>query len=405
MYAIHLKKALKWRQNSVLFHFLYTKPALTMESPMTVPHIPARYDHVGSFLRPAYLLEAREQKAKGHITPEQLRVVEDKAITEIVQFQEDVGLKSITDGEFRRTYFHIDFLEQMGGVKTDIPVTIERPDGTQELAPPVIRVIDKVRHVKDIQLADFNYLKSQIAKGSTPKVTIPSPTMLHFRGGRAGISKDAYPELDPAFYDDVAKAYGDELRSLSAAGCNYVQMDDTNLAYLCDDKMREAARARGDDPNELPHRYAAFINKVVAQKPAGMTLAMHLCRGNFKSTHAAAGNYEPVAEALLSEMNIDAYFLEYDDDRSGDFRPLRFLAKDKLVVLGLVTTKFGAMENKDSLKRRIDEAAKYAPLSQLALSPQCGFSSTVHGNNIAVEDQRNKLRLVVETAQEVWGDL
>ena len=372
---------------------------------MTVPHIPARYDHVGSFLRPAYLLEAREQKAKGQITPEQLRVVEDKAITEIVKFQEDVGLKSITDGEFRRTYFHIDFLEQMGGVKTDIPVTIERPDGTQELAPPVIRVIDKVRHVKDIQLADFNYLKSQIAHGSTPKVTIPSPTMLHFRGGRAGISKDAYPELDPAFYDDVAKAYGDELRSLSAAGCNYVQMDDTNLAYLCDDKMREAARTRGDDPNELPHRYAAFINKVVAQKPAGMTLAMHLCRGNFKSTHAAAGNYEPVAEALLSEMNIDAYFLEYDDDRSGDFRPLRFLAKDKLVVLGLVTTKFGAMESKDSLKRRIDEAAKYAPLAQLALSPQCGFSSTVHGNNIAVEDQRSKLRLVVETAQEVWGSL
>ena len=372
---------------------------------MTVPHIPARYDHVGSFLRPAYLLEARDQKAKGQITPEQLREVEDKAITEIVKFQEDLGLKSITDGEFRRTYFHIDFLEQMGGVKTDIPVTIERPDGTQELAPPVIRVIDKVRHVKDIQLADFNYLKSQIAKGSTPKVTIPSPTMLHFRGGRAGISKDAYPELDPAFYDDVAKAYGDELHSLSAAGCNYVQMDDTNLAYLCDDKMREAARARGDDPNELPHRYAVFINKVVAQKPAGMTLAMHLCRGNFKSTHAAAGNYEPVAEALLSEMNIDAYFLEYDDDRSGDFRPLRFLAKDKLVVLGLVTTKFGAMENKDSLKRRIDEAAKYAPLSQLALSPQCGFSSTVHGNNIAVEDQRNKLRLVVETAQEVWGEL
>ena len=370
---------------------------------MITPHIPARFDHVGSFLRPAYLLEAREQKAKGQITPEQLRVVEDKAISEIIKFQEDVGLKSITDGEFRRTYFHIDFLEQMGGVKTDIPVTIERPDGTQELAPPVIRVIDKVRHVKDIQLADFNYLKSQIAKGSTPKVTIPSPTMLHFRGGRAGISKDAYPELDPVFYDDVAKAYGDELRSLAAAGCTYVQMDDTNLAYLCDDKMREAARVRGDDPNELPHRYAAFINKVVAQKPAGMTLAMHLCRGNFKSTHAAAGNYEPVAEALLSEMNIDAYFLEYDDDRSGDFRPLRYLAKDKLVVLGLVTTKFGAMETKDSLKRRIDEAAKYAPLSQLALSPQCGFSSTVHGNNIAVEDQRNKLRLVIETAQEVWG--
>ena len=366
--------------------------------------LPARYDHVGSFLRPQYLLEARADKASGRITPEQLRVVEDKAISEIVKFQQDVGLKSITDGEFRRTYFHVDFLEQLGGVDVGIPFTVKRPDGSEELAPPVMKVVGKVHHAKNIQLADFEYLKSQVAADNTPKVTIPSPTMLHFRGGRAGISKDAYPELDPAFYDDVAKAYGDELRSLSAAGCNYVQMDDTNLAYLCDDKMREAARQRGDDPNELPHRYAMFVNKVVAQKPAGMTIAMHLCRGNFKSTHAASGNYEPVAEALLSEMNIDAYFLEYDDDRSGDFRPLRYLPKGKTMVLGLVTTKFGQMESKDTLKRRIDEAAKYAPMEQLALSPQCGFSSTVHGNNIAVEDQRSKLRLVIETANEVWGD-
>lgn len=366
--------------------------------------LPARYDHVGSFLRPKYLLEARERKARGEITPAQLREVEDKAIAEIVKFQEDIGLKSITDGEFRRTYFHIDFLEQLGGVKTDIPVTIKKPDGTEELAPPVIRVIDKVRHAKDIQKADFDYLKSQVSAGRSPKVTIPSPTMLHFRGGRAGISKDAYPELDPAFYDDVAQAYGDELRSLYAAGARYVQMDDTNLAYLCDEKMREAARQRGDDPNELPHRYAKFINKVVAQKPAGMLLAMHLCRGNFKSTHAAAGNYEPVAEALLKEMDIDAYFMEYDDQRSGDFRPLRYLPKGKTVVLGLVTTKFGQLENKDDLKRRIDEAAKYAPLEQLALSPQCGFSSTVHGNLIAVDDQRMKLQLVVDTAREVWGE-
>ncbi|MFN4003210.1 MAG: 5-methyltetrahydropteroyltriglutamate--homocysteine S-methyltransferase [Hylemonella sp.] len=366
---------------------------------------PFRADHVGSFLRPAYLLEARERKAKGEISAEELRKVEDRAITEIVRFQEDVGLQSITDGEFRRTYFHIDFLEQLGGVKTDVPVTITKPDGTQELAPPVMRVVDKVRHVKDIQRADFEYLKSQITpgRGAVAKVTIPSPTMLHFRGGRAGISKEHYPELEPAFYDDVAKAYGDELRSLAAAGCTYVQMDDTNLAYLCDEKMREAARQRGDDPNELPHRYAKFINKVVAQKPAGMTLAIHLCRGNFKSTHAAAGNYEPVAEALLSEMNLDAYFLEYDDERSGDFRPLRFLPKGKIVVLGLVTTKFGKLESKDELKRRIDEASKYVSLDQLCLSPQCGFSSTVHGNAIAVEDQRAKLRLVVETAQEVWG--
>jgi 5-methyltetrahydropteroyltriglutamate--homocysteine methyltransferase len=364
---------------------------------------PFRADHVGSFLRPKVLLDAREQKARGEITAEQLRAVEDRAIAEVVKLQQDVGLQSITDGEFRRTYFHIDFLEQLGGVKTDIPVTVKRPDGSEELAPPVIRVTGPVRHMRDIQRADFEYLRSQVAAGLTPKVTIPSPTMLHFRGGRAGISREAYPELDPVFYDDVARAYGEELQSLYDAGCRYVQMDDTNLAYLCDEKMREAARQRGDDPNELPHRYAGFINKVVSHKPEGMTLAMHLCRGNFKSTHAAAGNYEPVAEALLSEMKLDAFFMEYDDERSGDFKPLRYLTPGKVVVLGLVTTKFGQMESKDELKRRIDEAAKYAPLDQLCLSPQCGFSSTVHGNNIAVEAQRAKLRLVVETAQEVWG--
>ena len=221
---------------------------------------PFRADHVGSFLRPKFLLDAREQHAAGAINAEQLRTVEDQAITEIVKFQEDVGLQSITDGEFRRTYFHIDFLEQLGGVKTDIPVLVIRADGSEELAPPVMRVTGKVRHLKDIQRADFEYLKSQISAGGTAKVTIPSPTMLHFRGGRAGISREHYPELDPElnseFYDDVATAYGDELRSLAAAGCTYVQMDDTNLAYLCDEKMREAARQRGDDPNELPHRYA-----------------------------------------------------------------------------------------------------------------------------------------------------
>src|ERR1700752_1767519 len=290
---------------------------------MTVrKNAPFRADHVGSFLRPRYLLDARAQNARGEITREQLRAVEDRAITEIVKFQEDVGLHGITDGEFRRTYFHIDFLEQLGGVKTDIPVTVKKPDGTEELAPPVMRVIDKVRHVKDIQLADFQYLKSQTTQ--TPKVTIPSPTMLHFRGGRAGISREHYPELEPEFYEDVARAYGDELRSLAAAGATYVQMDDTNLAYLCDEHMRDAARSRGDDPNELPHRYAKFINRVVAQKPPGMTLAVHLCRGNFKSTWAAQGSYEPVAEALLSEMHVDAYFLEYEHARSGGFKPLGF---------------------------------------------------------------------------------
>ena len=371
------------------------------DAPVTLRMTPPfRADHVGSFLRPKYLLDARERKARGEITAAELRAVEDRAIAEVVKMQEEIGLSSITDGEFRRTYFHIDFLQQLGGVKTGEVVTTRRADGTEELTPPVMSVIDKVRHVKDIQRADFEYLKSLTRR--TPKVTIPSPTMLHFRGGRAGISRDHYPDLEE-FYQDTANAYGDELRSLAAAGCTYVQMDDTNLAYLCDPKMQEAARSRGDDPAELPHRYAAFINRVVAQKPAGMTLCTHLCRGNFKSTWAAQGGYEPVAEALLSEMNVDGYFLEYDDERSGDFRPLRFLPKGKTVVLGLVTTKFGTMESKDTLKRRIDEASRYAPLEQLALSPQCGFSSTVHGNAIAMEAQAAKLRLVVDVASEVWG--
>lgn len=373
----------------------------------SVVPLPFRAEHVGSFLRPDYLLQARAAFASGGIDAVQLRQVEDRAIAEVIGMQRDVGLKVITDGEFRRTYFHVDFLRQLGGVVSEEPRTITRDDGSLELAPPVIKVMDKVRHVKNIQLADFVYLQQQTqALGSelVPKVTLPSPTMLHFRGGRAGISQQAYPQLEPEFYEDVAKAYGAELQSLADAGCRYVQMDDTNLAYLCDEKMREAARSRGDDPNELPYRYADFINRVVAYKPQGMTLGIHLCRGNFRSTYAAAGNYEPVAEALLAKMELDAFFLEYDDERSGDFRPLRFLPKGKHVVLGLITSKFGQMESKDAIKRRIDEAARYAPLEQLSLSPQCGFSSTVHGNNIAFDEQRRKLALVVDIANEVWGD-
>ena len=372
--------------------------------PETHPQLPARFDHVGSFLRPDYLLQARARHARGEIDAVALRAVEDRAITEIVRFQEAVGMKAITDGEYRRTYFHIDFLDQLGGVETAAPMQVQRPDGTLQLAPPVIKVVGKVRHDRAIEVDNYRYLRSQLAPGSVAKVAIPSPTMLHFRGGRAGISRQAYPELEPAFYDDVARAFGDELWALHEAGCRYVQMDDTNLAYLCDPQMRAAARTRGDDPDELPRRYAAFVNKVVARKPAGMLLAMHLCRGNFRSTFAASGDYEPVAEALLSQMDIDAYFLEYDDARSGDFRPLRFLRKGKTAVLGLVTTKYGALEDADVLKRRIEEASKYAPLEQLALSPQCGFASSVEGNDIGWDDQRRKLELVVRVAREVWGD-
>ena len=363
---------------------------------------PFRADHVGSFLRPKFLLDAREQFRTGAIDATKLRAVEDEAIRGIVKFQEDLGLRGVTDGEFRRTYFHIDFLTQLEGVETKggIHVKFHSAKGEVDFEPPVMRVTDKVRHTKPIQHADFQFLKSVTSR--TPKVTIPSPTMLHFRGGRGAISQDAYPDLEQ-FYADVAAGYADELKSLGAAGCTYVQLDDTNLAYLCDEKMREGARQRGDDPNELPRRYAKLINAAIADRPAGMTVCVHLCRGNFKSAWAAEGGYEPVAEVLFNELAVDGYFLEYDDARSGDFAPLRHVPKGKTVVLGLVSTKIGQLESKDALKRRIDEAAKFAPVEQMCISPQCGFSSTVHGNEIAVESQASKLRLVVETAREVWG--
>src|SRR5438046_1272517 len=363
---------------------------------------PFRADHVGSFLRPKFLLEACDRFRAGAIGAEQLRGVEDEAIRGIVKLQEDLGLRGITDGEFRRTYFHIDFVTRLEGVETKggIHVKFRSAKGEVDFEPPVMQVTGKVRHTKSIQRADFQFLKS--ATKRTPKVTIPSPTMLHFRGGRGAISSEAYPDLE-AFYADVAAGYADELQSLGAAGCTYVQLDDTNLAYLCDEKMREGARQRGDDPNELPRRYAKLINAAIADRPAGMTVCVHLCRGNFKSAWAAEGGYEPVAEVLFNELAVDGYFLEYDDARSGDFAPLRYVPKGKTVVLGLVSTKIGQLESKDALKRRIDEAAKFAPIEQMCVSPQCGFSSTVHGNEIAVESQASKLRLVVETAREVWG--
>jgi 5-methyltetrahydropteroyltriglutamate--homocysteine methyltransferase len=363
---------------------------------------PFRADHVGSFLRPGALLRARDQFQQGRTSPQALRAAEDEAIREIVNFQEALGLQGITDGEFRRTYFHVDFLERLAGVETKggIAVSFRSGTGTVDFAPPVMRVTGKIRHINPIQLADFEFLKSVTSQ--TPKVTLPSPTMLHFRGGRGAISAQAYPDLE-AFYADVAEAYRSELRSLANAGCGYVQLDDTNLAYLCDEKMREGARQRGDDPNELPHRYAKLINAAIAARPANMTVCVHLCRGNFKSAWAAEGGYEPVAEVLFNELEVDGYFLEYDDARSGDFAPLRFVPKDKIVVLGLVSTKLDRLEAKDDIKRRIDQAARYVPLEQLCLSPQCGFSSTVHGNEIAVEAQRAKLQLVRDVAQDVWG--
>ena len=363
---------------------------------------PYRADHVGSFLRPKELLDARDRHQKGAITRAQLREVEDRAIRDVVRMQEDLELQGVTDGEFRRTFFHIDFLEQLQGVETKggIHVKFHSAKGDIDMEPPVLQVAGKVRHARSIQLEDFKFLRSVTKR--VPKVTIPSPTMLHFRGGRGAISREAYPDLEQ-FYADVAACYRDEVKSLAEAGCTYLQLDDTNLAYLCDPKMREGAKARGDDPNELPKRYAKLINAAIAPRPPGMTVCIHLCRGNFKSAWAAEGGYEPVAEALFRDLQVDGYFLEYDDARSGDFSPLRFVPKGKIVVLGLVTSKVPDLESKDVLKRRIDEAARFVPLDQLCLSPQCGFSSTVHGNQLTAAAQAAKVRLVVDTAREVWG--
>jgi 5-methyltetrahydropteroyltriglutamate--homocysteine methyltransferase len=363
---------------------------------------PFRADHVGSLLRPPELLTARAQFKQGTLSAQQLRAVEDTAIRAAVQLQQDVGLRAITDGEFRRTYFHVDFLTQLDGVveQGGLPVKFHKADGEIDYAPPVMKVVGKVRHHQPIQRRDFEFLRS--VTHATPKVTIPSPTMLHFRGGRAGISSEAYPQLEE-FYADVAAAYAQELRSLADAGCTYVQLDDTNLAYLCDERQRAGARQRGDDPDELPRRYAALINAALANRPAGLTVCVHLCRGNFRSSWAAEGGYEPVAEVLFNELQVDGYFLEYDDARSGDFAPLRHVPRDKTVVLGLVSTKVAGLESKDDLKRRIEAAGRHLPLEQACLSPQCGFSSTVHGNDLAVRAQTDKLRLVVDVANEVWG--
>ena len=364
---------------------------------------PFRADHVGSLLRPPALLKAREQRQKNEISAEALQRAEDQAIRDVVKLQEDVGLKSVTDGEYRRTFWHLDFLERFENA-TIVPPSVKAHfhthTGEVEFAPPGVKVEGKLRRPKPIFVDHFKFLKS--VAHQTPKQTIPSPSTMHFRGGRNAIDRKAYPEL-AEFYADLGRVYAEEVKDMAAAGCRYLQLDEVNFAYLCDPKLQEQVRLIGEDPKTLPHTYAKLINASISTRPQDMVISMHLCRGNFKSAWVAEGGYEPVAEALFNEINVDGYFLEYDDERSGDFSPLRFLPKGKTVVLGLVTTKLARLEDKDALKRRIDEAAKYAPLEQLALSPQCGFSSTVHGNDITVDDEVKKLRLVVETAREVWG--
>ncbi len=363
---------------------------------------PFRADHVGSLLRPQRLKEARARLQKQEITKDQLRDAEDEAIRDVVRKQEAIGLQSITDGEFRRTFFHVDFLERLEGVAVSAGVgaKFHTREGEIDFAPPRVTVTGKLRHVQDIQTADFTFLRSVATR--TPKVTIPSPTMVHFRGGRKGIDITAYPDLDE-FFEDLAQVYRDEVASLYAAGCRYIQLDDTNLAYLCDPQIRAQTKERGEDPNALPHAYASLINAVIDGRPSDLTIAIHLCRGNMQSAWVAEGGYEPVADTLFNELHVDAYFLEYDDARSGSFEPLRFVPGDKVIVLGLVTTKTPALEAVADITARINEAARYVPLDRLCLSPQCGFASTVQGNQITEADQWAKLERILEVTRQVWG--
>lgn len=370
---------------------------------MTEPKLnpPFRADHVGSLLRPPEIFEARQKVADGDMTTDGLREVEDAAIAAMIPKLEATGIQSITDGEYRRAWFHLDFLEQLEGVT--VTGTISSSSGSEGkvgMSPPKITVTGKLAHHQDIQVADYQFVAAHTT--CHPKVCIPSPTMTHFRGGRAGIDIESYPDMD-VFFEDLAQCYRDELAHLYEAGCRYVQLDDTNLAYLCDPKMRQGAIDRGDDPDELPRTYAALINSAIQDTPEDMMTAIHLCRGNYKSTFFASGGYEPVAEVLFNELDVDAYFLEYDDERSGDFAPLRHVPSDKAVVLGLVTSKTPELESQDDLLKRIDDAAQYVSTDQLCLSPQCGFASTMEGNALTEDEQWAKLGLVVSTAEKAWG--
>ena len=378
-----------------------------MSQPPKLPKPPFRADQVGSLLRPAWLAQTRARWKAGEIDAQALREAEDRAVAEIVQRQRDIGLQAITDGEFRRDWWHLDFLGQLDGV------TLKHNDGPkfkiegQSEQPPIASVTGPVGCSRPIMADDFAYLKSQVdslhngGAAAVGKMTIPSPSMLHLRGGRAAVSREAYPDLD-AFWDDVAAAYRAAIAHLAAAGCRYLQLDDITFAYLCDPKIQANCRANGDDPAALPQRYARTLNEALRGRPDDMTVTIHTCRGNFKSAWVAEGGYDPVVDAMFS-TDVDGWFMEFDNARAGGFEPLRALPKGKTVVLGLVTTKVGELESKDALKRRIDEAAKVVPLEQLALSPQCGFSSTHHGNALSVDDQWRKLERVVEVAGEVWG--
>ena len=364
---------------------------------------PFRADHVGSLQRPQRLLEARNRLKAGEIDAAELRALEDKAIGEVVKMQEDIGLQSITDGEYRRENFHFDFLSKIDGVdfRRMMPEGAEGESHDPEKAPFVAYITKRMdRPAAGAEVENFKVIAGLTDR--TPKITIPSPTMTHFRGGREAIDRDAYPEMDE-FFDDLARVYREELTGLADAGCRYVQFDDTNLAYLCDEKMRDGARKLGEDPDKLPATYAALINDAIRDRPDDMAVCVHLCRGNAQSQWFAAGGYEVIAEKVFNLTKVDGFFLEYDDERSGGFEPLRFVPKGPKIVLGLLTTKRGQMEPRDEILRRIEEASKFVDIDQLCLSPQCGFSSNAVGNLISVDEQVAKLGAIVEIAEEVWG--
>jgi 5-methyltetrahydropteroyltriglutamate--homocysteine methyltransferase len=364
---------------------------------------PFRADHVGSLLRPRKLLQAREDHAAGRLDDAELRAIEDDAIRDVIAMQEDVGLQSATDGEFRRASWHMDFIYALDGVsraENDLVVHFRNAQGGLDFTPAALKVDGRLGVSETIFGDDFAFVAEHTRNRA--KQTIPSPSMVHYRGGAAAIDPGVYPDSD-AFWADLTAAYADEVRRLGELGCTYLQFDDTSLAYLNDPEQRAMIAERGEDAEHLHERYIAHINEALAGRPEGMTVTTHMCRGNFRSSWVAEGGYDFVAEALFGQLGVDGFFLEYDDARSGGFEPLRFVPPGKQVVLGLVTTKRGELEDKDLLKRRIEEASRYVDLDQLCLSPQCGFSSTVEGNVLTYDEQVAKLRLIVETAAEVWG--
>ncbi|MFT8245380.1 5-methyltetrahydropteroyltriglutamate--homocysteine S-methyltransferase [Roseomonas sp. BN140053] len=363
---------------------------------------PFRADHVGSLLRPPELRDARVARAENRLDAAALREVEDRCIRDAIAKQQEIGLRAVTDGEYRRAFWHFDFLAGLGGVEM-----YESDQGIQfqggQTKAYGLKVTGPLRYDAPVMVDDFRFV-AENAGGSVAKMTIPSPSVLHFRGGRRAVDTHTYPDMD-GFFADLGNAYSGAVEAFAAAGCRYLQLDETNIAYLCDPHQLEQLEARGEKVEGLLQTYATLINTAIAKRPADMTISMHLCRGNFRSMHIAAGGYDPVAEVLFNGINSDAYFMEYDDERSGSFAPLRFLPKGKTVVLGLVTSKTGELESKDLLKRRLEEAAKFCPIEQLALSPQCGFASTEEGNLLTVEQQWAKLSLCIEVAREVWGEV